>query len=68
MSSQPLPVPTMDQIRCDTGISTIVSQLLVQYDLQARSKGIQGKGLRKKLGRYNTTDTTSAAPELRWPN
>ena len=65
---QTMTIPSMEQIRRDAGISTAVSQLLAQYDMRTHSEMIQGKGTRKKSGRYNVMDTTPVSPKFRWPN
>ena len=63
-------VPKVDVLRSIPSISTAVSQLLANYDPQVDREVIQGKStvIRKKSGRYNTTDTTSLGPQFRWPN
>ena len=60
----------MDALRSIPSISTAVSQLLANYEQQSDRDILQGKNtvIRKKSGRYNTTDTTSMCPQLRWPN
>ena len=60
----------MDVLRSVPSISTAVSQLLPNYDQQADREVLQGKStvIRKKSGRYNTTDMTSLGPQFRWPN
>ena len=47
-----------------------MTQLLASYDQQAVQNAFPGKGQvnRWKSGRYNTTDTTLAGPQIRWPN
>ena len=62
--------PKVDVLRSIPSISTAVSQLLASYDQQADREVLQGKStvIRKKSGRYNTTDTTSLGPHFRWPN
>ena len=52
------------QIRLDAVISAAVSQLLAQYKSQGPSEVIQGKGVHRKSGHFNISDTTSAAPEF----
>ena len=54
MNIQATSVPSISQVRGDPGIAMAVSQLLTQYDLQARSEALQGKGLRKRSGLYRT--------------
>ena len=60
----------VDILRSIPSISSAVSQLLASYDQQVDREVMQGKStvIRKKSGRYNTTDTTSLGPQFRWPN
>ena len=53
--------PTVDVLRPIPSISTAVSQLLANYEQQSDKDILQGKNtaIRKKSGRYNTTDKTS---------
>ena len=62
--------PRVDALRLIPSISTAVSQLLTNYEQQSERDILQGKNtiIRKKSGRYNTTDTTSTGPQFRWPN
>ena len=62
--------PKVDALRSIPSISTAVSQLLANYEQQSDRDILQGKNtkIRKKSGRYNTTDTTSMSLQLRWPN
>ena len=62
--------PKVDVLRSIPSISTAVSQLLASYDQQVDREVMQGRStvIRKKSGRYNTTDTTSLGPQFRWPN
>ena len=63
-------VPGVDVLRSIPSISSAVTQLLATYDQQAVQDVLPGKGhiTRRKSGRYNTTDTTLAGPQFRWPN
>ena len=63
-------VPKTEVLRSIPSISSAVSQLLATYDHQADKEAMQGKPnlIRKKSGRYNTTDTTTLGPQFRWPN
>ena len=62
-------VPSVETVRSIPSISSAVSKLLAQYEEQTHQDVIPGKVLmRKKSGRYNTTDTCTARPEVRWPN
>ena len=62
-------VPSVEAVRNIPNISAAVSKLLAQYEDQTHQDIVPGKDfLRKKSGRYNTTDTCTARPELRWPN
>ena len=49
-------------------MSQAVSSMLASYDAQIQSQVLQGKQASKRSGQYNTTDTTTALPEYRWPN
>ena len=62
--------PRPDALRSIPSISTAVSQLLASYEQQSDRDILQGKStvIRKKSGRYNTTDTTSMGPQFQWPN
>ena len=62
--------PKVDVLRSIPSISTAVSQLLANYEQQTDREVLQGKStvIRKKSGRYNTTDTTSLGLQFRWPN
>ena len=62
--------PKVDVLRSVPSISTAVSQLLANYEQQADREVLQGKStvIRKKSGRYNTTDMTSLGPQFCWPN
>ena len=56
-------------MRSIPSISLAVSKLLAQYEEQTHQNVIPGKDfMRKKSGPYNTTDTCTAKPELRWPH
>ena len=47
----------------------MLSKLLAQYEDQTQQNIVPGKDfIRKKSGYYNTTDTCTAKPELRWQN
>ena len=61
--------PSIETVRSIPSISSAVSKLLAQYEEQTHQDVIPGKDLlRKKSGRYNTTDTCTARPEVRWLN
>ena len=50
-------------------ISQLVSQIFTVYDIQAQQGSLPGKPAHvKKSGRFSTTDTVTAGPELKWPN
>ena len=50
-------------------ISLAISKLLAQYEDQAHYNILPGKDAQRcKSGRYDTTETTTVRPELRWPN
>ena len=62
-------VLSVNTVRNIPSISSAVSRLLAQYEDQAHQEVIPGKDPhRRKQGRYNTTETSSVKPELRWPN
>ena len=48
-------------------MSEAVSSILASYDSHNRLESSQGKPHRRS-GCYNTHDTVSVAPEVRWPN
>ena len=61
-------LPGIDVLRRNPTVSQAVSSVLASYDAQIQSQVLQGKQASKRSGRYNTTDTTTALPEYRWPN
>ena len=61
-------IPGVDVLRRNPTVSQAVSSVLASYDAQIQSQVLQGKQASKRSGRYNTTDTTTALPEYRWPN
>ena len=62
-------MPSVTTVRNIPSISSAVSRLLAQYEDQTRQEVIPGKDPhRRKSGRYNTTETTTVKPDLRWPN
>ena len=62
-------ISSVDAVRNIPSISLAVSKLLAQYEEQTHQDIVPGKDfIRKKSGHYNTTDTCTAKPELRWPN
>ena len=60
-------LPNLETIRRLPNVSEAVSSILASYDSQNRQESAQGKPHRKS-GRYNTHDTISVSPEVRWPN
>ena len=58
-------LPGIDVLRRNPTVSQAVSSVLASYVEQIQSQVLQGKQASK---RYNTTDTTTALPEYRWPN
>ena len=59
----------MQSLRTNPTISDAVSGLLASYDGRAHQELSQGKQQSaKKSGRFNTHDTISTHPHLRWPN
>ena len=61
-------VPDVNAIRNNPTISQSVSHILSSLEATSRAEVLQGKVTHKKSGRFNTTDTVTAIPELRWPN
>ena len=62
-------IPNLDAIRKSGDISQSVARILSHYEESAKQQTLQGKGhLGKKSGRFNTMETCTAPPELRWPN
>ena len=62
-------MPDINVLRQNPRFSQTVSQILSAYDSQARQDSLLEKPTHvKKSGRFNTTDTVTAVPELRWPN
>ena len=60
-------LPSLETIRRLPNVSEAVSGILASYDSHNRLESSQGKPHRRS-GRYNTHDTVSVAPEVRWPN
>ena len=61
-------MPDISVLHQNPHILQSVSQILAAYDIQAWQDSFQGKPATKKSGRFNTTDTVTSIPELRWPN
>ena len=62
-------IPSLEAIRKSEYISQSVARILNHYEESAKQQTLQGKGHSgKKSGRFNTTETCTAPPELRWPN
>ena len=60
-------LPSLETIRRLPNVSEAVSGILASYDSHNRLESSQGKPHRRSR-RYNTHDTVSVAPEVRWPN
>ena len=60
-------VQGLDVLRYIPSISSAITQLLAFYDPQVVQDALPGKGHMTRW-RYNTTDTTLADPQFRWPN
>ena len=60
-------LPNLETIRRLPNVSEAVSNILASYDGQNKQKSAQGKPLCRS-GRYNSYDTVSVPPEVRWPN
>ena len=63
-------IPKPEVMRSIPSVSSAVSRLLAQYEDQADQQVFQGKNynIRKRSGRYNTTDNAVMSPQYRWPN
>ena len=63
-------IPKPEVMRSIPSVSSAVSCLLAQYEDQADQQVFQGKNynIRKRSGRYNTTDNAVMSPQYRWPN
>ena len=63
-------IPKPEVMRSIPSVSSAVSRLLAQYENQADQQVFQGKNynIRKRSGRYNTTDNAVMSPQYRWPN
>ena len=63
-------IPKPEVMRSIPPVSSAVSRLLAQYEDQADQQVFQGKNynIRKRSGRYNTTDNAVMSPQYRWPN
>ena len=60
-------LPNLETIRRLPNVSETVYSILASYDSQNRQESAQGKPHRRS-GHYNTHDTVSVVPEVRWPN
>ena len=62
-------MPSLQVLRGNPGISESVNGLLASYEGRVHSQLTQGKqNSVKRSGRYNSHDSVTAAPHLRWPN
>ena len=63
-------IPKPEVMRSIPSVSSAVSRLLAQYEDQADQQVFQGKNynIRKRSGRYNTTDNAVMSAQYRWPN
>ena len=62
-------IPNLQTLRSNATMSDAVNNLLASYEGRIHADIQQGKQQSTKLsGRYNTHDTISAQPHLRWPN
>ena len=63
-------IPKPEVMRSIPSVSSAVSRLLAQYEDQADQQVFQAKNynIRKRSGRYNTTDNAVMSPQYRWPN
>ena len=55
-------------LRGNAGISEAVNYLLSSYEGNLQTELARGKHNIKKSGRYNSHDSITAPPHLRWPN
>ena len=62
-------IPNLHTLRSNATVSDAVNNLLASYEGRIQADIQQGKQQStKRSGRYNTHDTISAQPHLRWPN
>ena len=62
-------IPNLQSLRMNPTVSDAVNGLLASYDGQAQQELSQGKPQSaKRSGHFNTHDTISTHPHLRWPN
>ena len=62
-------IPSLEAIRKSEDIIQSVARILNHYEESAKQQTFQGEGHSgKKSGRFNTTETCTAPPKLRWPN
>ena len=61
-------IPGLQVLRGNAGISEAVNHLLSLYEGNLQTELARGKHNIKKSGRYNSHDSITAPPHLRWPN
>ena len=62
-------LPSINTLRQNPSVSQSVAEVMATYENQAKQEAALGKGHQtKKSGRFNTTDTITSEPKLRWPN
>ena len=61
-------IPDLAALCSNPMLSNTVTNIMSAFETHGRAEALQGKPLVKKSGRYNTTDSITSAPELRWPN
>ena len=62
-------LPSINSLRQNPNISQSVAQIMATYEAQAKQEAAIGKNQHVRKSRcYNTTDTITSIPELRWPN
>ena len=62
-------LPSISGLRQNTSVSQMVAKVMATYENQAKQEAAIGKNNPvKKSGRFNTTDTITSVPELRWSN
>ena len=61
-------IPSLNALRQNNTISQSVNQVTTSYQQQAYQDATQGRTNSKKSRHFNTTETVTNTPHLRWPN
>ena len=61
-------IASLNALRQNNTISQSVNQVIALYEQHAFQDATQGKTNNRKCGRFNTTETVTNPPHLRWPN